>query len=60
MLKYIHQYSDKGKRSRAFKKYKEYKQQYKYTYTRINEDGDLEELECTKYVAHQNDANRMR
>ena len=59
MLKYIHQYSEKGQRSRAFKKYKEYKQQYKYTYNRINEDGDLEELGCTKYVAHQNEANRL-
>lgn len=52
MLKYIHQYSDNWQRNKAFKTYKEFLKSKKYTITTINDKDELEERECTKYVAH--------
>ena len=56
MLKCIHQYSTKKERKQAFSDYNEWKNSQNYTHIIINEDGDLEERPCSKYVYH---AERM-
>ena len=58
MLKYIHRYDDKDERAAAFKKYNKNLKNRKYTHL-INEDGELVEQECSKYVAHT-EASRLR
>lgn len=57
LLKYIHQYSEKAERRNAIRKYAEYMDDIQYTKTTINEDGNPQTIECTKYYAH---AERMR
>lgn len=52
MMKYIHRYDDKHDRSVAFRKFKENKQNRKYTHLTKNDDGEIVEEECSKYVAH--------
>ena len=56
MLQRIHQYSDKKQRKQALKIYHDWKNKQNYTHITINEDGDIEEKPCTKYVYH---AERM-
>lgn len=53
MLKCIHQYSDKKERRNAINKYKDYKENQIYTHNTTNENGDIEQRQCTKYVAHR-------
>lgn len=55
MLKYIHQYSNRYERSKAFRKYFEFRKNRKYNHTITGDDG-LEQIECTKYVAHAEQA----
>ena len=56
MLKCIHQYSNKKERKEAFSIYYNWKNNQVYTHITINEDGDPQEKECSKYVYH---AERM-
>ena len=52
LLKYIHQFSSKSERKQALKTYYDYINSLKYTHITINEDGDPQETECTRYVEH--------
>lgn len=52
MLKCIHQYSSKYERNYAFKKYENWANSQVYTHLEINEKGDPQRVECTRYVAH--------
>ena len=56
MLKCIHQYSSKHERKQAVNAYNTWKDNQTYTHLTINENGDPEEKECSKYVYH---AERM-
>ena len=50
MLKCIHRYSTKKERKEAFNTYYDWKNNQIYTHITINEDGDPQEKECSKYV----------
>ena len=52
MLKYIHRYTDKYNKYKAFKEYGQYIKNQKYTFQSINDDGELETRPCTKYIAN--------
>lgn len=56
MLKCIHQFSSKHERKQAFNAYNAWKSSQIYSHTTINENGDPQRIECTKYVYH---AERM-
>lgn len=56
MLNCIHQYSSKHERKQAFNMYNTWKNDQIFYHTAINEDGDPQKIECTKYVYH---AERM-
>ena len=52
MLKYIHRYTDNYNKYKAFKEYKQYIKDQKYTFQSRNDDGELETRPCTKYIAN--------
>ena len=52
MLKYIHRYTDNYNKYKAFKEYKQYIKNQKYTFQSRNDDGELETRPCTKYIAN--------
>ena len=52
MMKYIHRYDDKYERDKAFRMFKFNRSKAKYTHLIHNDDGEIVEEECTKYVAH--------
>lgn len=52
MLKCIHQYSSRRERAQSFSKYYNWKNNQIFTHKTINENGDVVEQECTKYVLH--------
>lgn len=52
MLKCIHHYSSKFERNYAFKQYDRWINTQVYTHIEINEKGDPQRIECTRYVAH--------
>lgn len=52
MLKYIHRYTDNYNKYKAFKEYKQYIKDQKYTFQSKNDDGELETRPCTKYIAN--------
>lgn len=52
MLKYIHRYTDKYNKYKAFKEYGQYIKNQKYTFQSKNDDGELETRPCTKYIAN--------
>lgn len=52
MMKYIHRYDDKQERDKAFRTFKFNRSKAKYTHLIHNDDGEIVEEECTKYVAH--------
>lgn len=52
MLKYIHRYTDKYNKYKAFKEYGQYIKNKKYTFQSRNDDGELETRPCTKYIAN--------
>lgn len=52
MLSCIHMFSTKVERKQAFKEYREWKQNRKYTHTTLDEHGNPQQTECTQYVAH--------
>ena len=52
MLKYIHRYTDKYNKYKAFKEYGQYIKNQKYTFQSRNDDGEIETRSCTKYIAN--------
>lgn len=52
MLTRIHQFSDKKSRKKAFGLYYEWRDKQQYSHLTINEDGDPQEKQCTRYVSH--------
>lgn len=52
MLTRIHQFSDKKSRKKAFSLYYEWKDNQQYSHITINDDGDPQEKQCTRYVSH--------
>lgn len=52
MLKCIHQYSSRRDRAQCFSKYYNWKNNQIYTHKIINDNGDVVEENCSKYVAH--------
>lgn len=52
MLNCIHHYSSKFERKEALKKYENWINNQVYTHIEINEKGDPQRVECTRYVAH--------
>ncbi|QOR57665.1 hypothetical protein [uncultured phage cr130_1] len=52
MLKCIHQYSSRRDRALCFSKYYNWKNNQIYTHKTINDNGDVVEEKCSKYVAH--------
>lgn len=52
MMKYIHRYDEKYERDKAFRLFKINRSKKKYTHIIHNDDGEVIEEECSKYVAH--------
>lgn len=52
MLKQIHQFSTKQERNSAFRDYDKWLSTQHYTHIITNDQGDLERVECTRYIAH--------
>lgn len=52
MLKCIHQYSSRRERAQSLSKYYNWKNNQIFTHKTINDNGDIVEQECTKYVLH--------
>jgi hypothetical protein len=52
MLKCIHQYSTKHERKIALNALKNWQKEQIYSHITLNENGDPQETECTKYVKH--------
>ena len=52
MMKYIHRYDDKQERDKALKQLKINKNNKKYSHFITNDDGEIVEEQCTKYIAH--------
>lgn len=53
MLSCIHRYSNKYERRTAFNKYENWIINQKYTHLQINEKGELQRMQCTRYIAHK-------
>jgi len=51
-MKYIHRYDEKRERDKAFRAFKYNRSKKKYTHIIKNDDGEIIEEECSKYVAH--------
>ena len=56
MMKYIHRYDEKQERDKAFRLFKTNRAKKKYTHLTRNDDGEIIEEECSKYVAHADGA----
>ena len=52
MMKYIHRYDEEQERDKAFRLFKLNRSKKKYTHLTRNDDGDITQEECSKYVAH--------
>ena len=52
MLQCIHRHSSKYDRQDAFRRYERWIDSQKYTHLEVNEQGDVERRECTRYIAH--------
>jgi len=52
MLRQIHQFSTNQDRIIAFNDYKKWLKSQKYTHLQTNDIGDLERVQCTRYIAH--------
>lgn len=59
MMKYLHRYDDKHDRAVAFKKFKENKQNRVFKHLTRNDDGEVIEEQCTKYVAHAEQRTKL-
>lgn len=51
-MKCIHRYSTKQERKQALNALKNWQKEQLYTHITLNENGDPQETECTKYVKH--------
>lgn len=60
MLQCIHQYDSRSDRKAAFRKYEKWLSNQKYEIQTINDDGELEYTQCTRYVAHSTEKERVR
>jgi hypothetical protein len=54
MLKQVHQFSSSIERNTAFKDYQRWLNTQHYSHLQLNDKGDLERVECTRYIAHEN------
>lgn len=52
MLVCIHQYDGKFEKKYAIKQYEKWINKQIYTHLQANEKGELERVECTRYIAH--------
>ena len=52
MMKYIHRYDEKQERDKAFRLFKINRSKKKYTHITRNDDGDITQEQCSKYVSH--------
>lgn len=52
MMKYIHRYDEKSERDKAFMRFKENRSKKIYTHITRNDDGEITQEQCSKYVAH--------
>ena len=52
LLKYIHRFSSKKERKQAFDTYKNWKYNQTFTHIIKDDDGNPQEVECSKYVYH--------
>lgn len=52
MMKYIHRYDEKPERDKAFMRFKENRSKKIYTHITRNDDGEITQEQCSKYVAH--------
>lgn len=52
MLAYINQYNTKIERKRSYSRYYRWYNNQVYTYLAINEDGEYEEVQCSRDVAY--------
>lgn len=52
MMKYIHRYDEKLERDKAFMRFKENRSKKIYTHITRNDDGEITQEQCSKYVAH--------
>lgn len=59
MLKFIHRFSTKVERKQAFNIYNNWKRNQKYTHQTINDNGDIEERECTRFVYNAEKNNKI-
>lgn len=50
ILQYLTYYSSKQQKKAAYTAYNEWKNNQKYTHEIVNDEGDIEEQECTRYV----------
>lgn len=57
MLQNIHLFATNQERKQAFKEYRQWKNQLKYTYKGIDERGNAKERECTKFFKHAEEAS---
>lgn len=60
MLKYIHRYSTKSERKQALKTYENYVDCLTYFHDTINEQGDPQRTQCTRYVEHAEKVLKQR
>ena len=51
-MKCIHQYSTKQERKQALNALRNWQKEQIYTHITLNENGDPQETQCTKYVKH--------
>lgn len=58
MLKCIHQYSSRRERAQSFSRYYNWRSNQTYTHKTINENGDIVEEKCSRYVAHFERGNK--
>lgn len=52
MMKYIHRYDEKSERDKAFMRFKQNRSKKIYTHITRNDDGEITQEQCSKYVAH--------
>ena len=52
MMKYIHRYDEKLERDKAFMRFKQNRSKKIYTHITRNDDGEITQEQCSKYVAH--------
>lgn len=59
ILKFIHRFSNRLERKQSFKDYYKWKKNQKYTHKIINDEGEIEERECTRYVYNAEKSSKI-